>query len=117
MKINDVLECINKTLREERKIKGLPEVLGHFVFYIYWEKRMGAIKAFDARVQFFNIHKGASYPVVSHTYIENCPTDKIEETKEKVTLMVLEMLFKALRLGKGKGAYENFVNGTFEGWT
>lgn len=117
MKINDILECINRTLVAERKAKNLPEVLGHFVFHIGWERKMGAIKTFHTQIDFINMSKGTPHPVVSEAYTVECPTEKLEEMKELMTIRILEAFFKVLRLGRGKGDYENFVKGTFEGWT
>ena len=116
MKTNDVINCINKTLDAEREAKGLPKMLGHFVFYIDWKKGMGPIKEFQARVDFVNMKYGTTHPVIRYNHVENCPNDLVEKTKEMLELRTLEEFFKALRLGAGKGAYENFVNGEFQGW-
>lgn len=117
MKINDILECVNRTLVAERKAKNLPEVLGHFVFHIGWERKMGTIKTFHTQIDFINMSKGTPNLVVSESYTVECPTEKLEEMKELMTIRILEAFFKVLRLGRGKGDYENFVKGTFEGWT
>lgn len=116
MKTNDVINCINKTLEAEREAKGLPKILGHFVFYIGWKKGMGPIKEFQARVDFVNMKYGTTHPVIRYNHVENCPNDLVEKTKEVIELRTLEEFFKVLRLGAGKGAYENFVNGEFQGW-
>lgn len=117
MKINDVLNCINKTLEAEREARGLQRVTGHFVFHLDIQKGMGHIKVFHAYIDFFNMKVGAPYHVISITHTLPCPIDKLEETKEQITLMALENFLKALRLGRGKGAYENYVTGEFQGWT
>ena len=116
MKINDILECINKVLVEERKIKNLPEVLGHFVFHLNWEKNLGTIKTFHAYIDFINMKEGAPYTVVSETCTMDCPVDRLDEMKEVMTKKTLTRFFKVLRLGEGKLSYENFVNRDFQGW-
>ena len=117
MKIDDVLNCINRTLEEEREARGLQRVTGHFVFHLDIQKGMGHIKIFHAYIDFFNMKVGAPYHVISVTNTLPCPVDKLEETKEQIILTALENFFKALRLGRGKGAYENYVTGEFQGWT
>ena len=117
MKINDVINCINRTLEVERKAKNLPIMLGHFVFYIGWQKGIGPMKEFHASVEFINMKYGTKHRVIAYNSVLNCPYDKIEETKEQVSLKALEYFFQTLRLGEGKGAYENYVNGEFQGWT
>lgn len=117
MKIDGVLNCINRTLEEEREARGLQRVTGHFVFHLDIQKGMGHIKIFHAYIDFFNMKVGTPYHVISVTNTLPCPVDKLEETKEQIILTVLENFFKALRLGRGKGAYENYVTGEFQGWT
>lgn len=117
MKINDVLDCINRTLEEEREVKGLPKMLGHFLFRIGVEKGMGTIKMFHTHIEFFNMKVGAAFPVVVLHHTMPCPMDKLEEAKELVSIRTLENFFRALRFGKGAGEYENYVNGTFQGWS
>lgn len=117
MKIDDVLNCINRTLEEEREARGLQRVTGHFVFHLDIQKGMGHIKIFHAYIDFFNMKVGAPYNVISVTNTLPCPVDKLEETKEQIILTALENFFKALRLGRDKGAYENYVTGEFQGWT
>lgn len=115
IKINDILECVNRVLDKERLAKNL-EVRGHFVHVLNIEKHIGTIKTFHARVDFVN-HWGVVSTVVGLDYSVTCPIEQLEEIKEKVLINLLENFFFALRMGKGKGNYENFVNGTFEGWT
>lgn len=116
MKINDVLDCVNKTLEAEREAKGLPKMLGHFIFRIGVEKGMGTIKIFHAHIEFFNVNTKTTYPVIVLHHTMPCPIDKLEESKELVTKKALENFFWALRFGKGAGEYENYVNGVFQGW-
>ena len=115
MKINDVLECINETLDAERKAKKL-DTSGHFLYYMGVEKKIGSTKTFIAYVDFVSNRRVTSH-VIRYEYTCNCPTERIEETKDAVSIQVLTQLFIALRMGAGKGAYENFVNGSFEGWS
>ena len=75
MKTNDVINCINKTLDAEREAKGLPKMLGHFVFCIDWKKGMGPIKEFQARVDFVNMKYGTTHPVIRYNHVENCPNE------------------------------------------
>lgn len=117
MKINDVLNCVNSVLEKEREVKGLPKMLGHFVFTLSISKQIGTIKGFVAKVDFFNMKVGAPYCVLQYTNTLPCPVDKLEETKEQMTLQALKGFFEILRFGRDKGAYENFVTGDFQGWT
>ena len=116
MKINDILNCINKTLEAEREVKGLQRMIGHFVFHLNVKKEIGHIKTFYAYIDFYNTKVGAPFRVISVQHACPCPMDKLEDMKDQIALMALENLFKALRFGVGKGAYENFVNGEFQGW-
>lgn len=117
MKINDVLNCVNNTLEDERRAKGLPPKLGHFIYRIEVEKGMGHIKMFHAHIEFFNMKTGASYRVIVTHHTMPCKVEELEEAKEQIALMALRNFFIALRLGVGKGAYENYVTGEFQGWT
>ena len=117
MKINDVLNCVNNTLEDERRAKGLPPKLGHFIYRIGVEKGMGHIKMFHAYIEFFNMKTGASYRVIAIHHTMPCKVEELEEAKEQVALMTLKNFFIALRLGANKGAYENYVTGEFQGWT
>ena len=117
MKINDVLNCINNTLEEERRVKGLPPKLGHFIYRIGVEKGMGHIKMFHAHIEFFNMKTNTPYRVIVIRHTRPCKVEELEEAKEQVALMALEGFFTALRLGANKGAYENYVTGEFQGWT
>lgn len=115
MKINDVLECINETLDAERKARNLNNS-GHFIYWIGVEKKIGSTRVFTAYVDFINSRQVASH-VIRYDYTCNCPTEKVEETKDAVSIQVLTQLLMVLRMGVGKGAYGNFLNGSFEGWT
>lgn len=117
MKINDVLNCVNNTLEYERRTKGLPSKLGHFIYRIGVEKGMGHIKMFHACIEFFNMKTGASYRVTAIHHTKPCKVEELEEAKEQIALMALKNFFTALRLGANKGAYENYVTGEFQGWT
>lgn len=115
MKIDDILECLNRTLDAERKAKNI-DTSGHFIYYIGVKKEIGAVKTFIAYVDFVN-NKQVTNHVIRYEHTCNCPTEKIAETKDIVSLQVLTNLFIALRMGVGKGAYENYVDGSFEGWS
>ena len=115
MKINDVLECVNKTLDKEREAKKL-KVKGHFVHMLNVEKQIGTTKTFHALISFIN-NSGVNIPFIRISHTVACPIEQLEEMKDKVLISLLEDFFAALRFGKGKADYENFVNGTFEGWT
>ena len=117
MKINDVLNCVNNTLEDERRAKDLSPKLGHFIYRIEVEKGMGHIKMFHAYIEFFNMKTGASYRVIAVHPKMPCKVEELEEAKEQVALMALKNFFTALRLGANKGAYENYVTGEFQGWT
>lgn len=116
MKINDVIECVNRTLEAERKARGI-EALGHFVYHSSYAKRIGTIKEFQAKIDFVNFNMGYPCRVVSYFHVEDCPQDKVEEIKDKVALKVLKELFCLLRMGVGIYSYEKFLNGTFDGRT
>lgn len=117
MKINQVLECVNKVLDKEREVLGLPKMLGHFEFRISYVKHMGTQKTFSAYIDFINLkhNTGAHHVIAIHNTIA-CPAAEIEKVEEQLIIQALYNFFEVLS-GKGKGAYENFVNGDFEGWT
>lgn len=117
MRINDVLDCVNKTLEVERESKGLPKMLGHFIFRIGMEKGMGTIKIFHAHIEFFNMKTGTSYRVIVVHHTMHCKMEELEEAKEQLALMALREFFPALRFGFNNITYEKFVNGEFQGWT
>lgn len=116
MKINDVLECINKTLETERKAKGI-EAIGHFVCHQNYAKRIGTIKEFQTHIDFVNFNTGHTHRVISYFHVENCLQDKVEEIKDRIALKVLKEFFLLLRTGVGIYSYEKFLNGTFDGRT
>lgn len=116
MKINDVIECINRTLEAERKAKGI-EAVGHFVYHSNYTKRIGSIKEFGSFIDFVNFNLGASVRVCSLSYVDTCPVEHIEETKEEIALKTLSEFLLLLRMGTGVYSYEKFLNGTFDGRT
>lgn len=116
MKINDVLECINRALEDERRAKGI-EAIGHFVCHSNYAKRIGTIKEFQTFIDFVNYKTGCSHRVTSYFHVENCLQDKVEEIKERIALKVLKEFFLLLRTGVGIYSYEKFLNGTFDGRT
>lgn len=115
MKINDVLECLNKTLDVERKVKRI-DSSGHFIYWVEVERKIGTTRTFTAYVDFVN-NKQVTHHVISYKHTCTCPTEKVEEVKDGVSIQALTELFILLRMGIGKGAYENFINGEFEGWS
>lgn len=113
MKINDVIECINKTLEKERKALGI-EAIGHFVYQSACVNRIGTVKEFQASINFVNFNIGHTIRVCSYYALESCPTDKVEEVKDRIALNVLEELLLLLRTGVDTYSYDKFLNGTFD---
>lgn len=119
MKINDVIECVNKALDKERKAK-LIEARGHFVFHINYERMIGSVKKFKATIEFISYgigDNGVPKTVCGVSYVTDCPVESIEQVKDRITLMLLDNFFYLLRAGTGEYNYDNFVNGTFNGTT
>lgn len=118
MKINDVIECVNKNIDMEREMRKL-ETKGHFIFFMNYEKKIGQIKEFHAYIQYVKFSvgdNGKPYNVTVIHHTENCPNDKIEEVKEKVALDLLSQFFNALRYSCMSNKYDEFIYGTFEKW-
>ena len=118
MKINDVIECVNKNIDMEREMRKI-QAKGHFVFYLNYEKKIGQIKEVHAYIQYvkFSVEdNGKPYDVVAIHHTESYPNEKIEELKEKVALDLLAQFFRALRYSCMSKKYDEFVNGTFEKW-
>lgn len=113
MKINEILECINKTLDEERALKEI-HCSGHFVAHTLWEKKIGTAKEFHVCIDYINNGVPYKYSAIHHTC--QCPVEDIDNMKEQVELMALTQFFKALRLSVGNSSYEGVLKGDFKGW-
>lgn len=114
MKINDVLNCVNKTLEEERGAKGLPKVLGHFVYYLNMQHRMGTNWELQGVIDFVNLAVNTPYTVVSVKKVIRCPSSELDVAGESVALETLTSFFNLVRMERTE--YEKFVNGEFQGW-
>lgn len=117
IEINNVIECLNKTLDTERRMNNLPEATGHFVFYLSWEKEIGAVKTFYANISFVNIKDNSVHPVVKINHTISCPISEIDKAKEQVACEALQRLFIILRVASNKNTYDTFLKGDFKGWT
>ena len=115
MKINDVLNCINKTLEEERKAKGLPKVLGHFVYYLNMQHVIGTNWELQGAIDFVNLAVNNPYTVVSVKKVIRCSSSELNTAGEPVALETLTEFFKILR--ERQTEYGKFVKGDFQGWS
>lgn len=114
MKINDVLECINNVLVDDRHNQGLDPMLGHFVYHVEVHKNIGPIKTFHASIEFVSIKNKEVIPVIRIQHTTSCSPDNIEEAKDQAAKTALTSLFKVLKHGKGKLDYQNFVTGEYK---
>lgn len=55
MKINDFLECFNEALRQNRMERGYDNV-GEFVFYQYYEKKLGNYYTYHMKIEYILNH-------------------------------------------------------------
>lgn len=109
--LGDILAVINSNLEFERKQRNL-EARGHLSHTSY-VMREEEDMVLDTLIHFF-IDKDHDYPVlrVHHIISKEQLNDK-EKEFHRYDMMVFDELWKLLRFGQGKFAYEKFVDGTF----
>ena len=104
MKINDILNCINKSLEKERQEKQINKK-GFFIFYGNYKKCIGSIKEFDYYIDFV-INKNTKYHISAVHFSVPCLSNDIESFKENVIEPALFTdLFEKLKL-----EYDKFLN-------
>lgn len=114
MKINEVLECVNKVLDQDRAVNNI-ECNGHLVAHTSWEKKIGTAKEFHVYIDYVNGDQ--TYKYISKHHICQCPADEVDSMKNQVELMALELLFKAFRFGVGVCSYDSLMRGEYKGWS
>lgn len=78
MKIDDVLECLNKTLDEIRAKKGYT-TKGHFISTMNIKKSMGPYKQCYITIIYVNLDTKTTTPVSEGSYMERVLVDRVEE--------------------------------------
>lgn len=63
MTINEILECHNKTLKQIRLDRGI-ENGGHFVFYQYYDKKLGNYYAYHMKIEYVHNFTTGTFPAV-----------------------------------------------------
>ena len=106
MRINDVLEALNKSIDIEREHKEI-KVLGHFTSYTNIEKAIGPYKRISIHINYINKSRKA-IPFVGVCLTERCLTDKEDKAIAKAEIEVLIRLFS-----KYKEEYKEIVEGTY----
>lgn len=108
MKINDILNCINKSLEKERQEKQISKK-GFFMSYGNYKKCIGNIKEFNYYIDFV-IDKNTKYHISSVSYSVPCLSNEVELFKENT---IEPALFTDL-FEKLKTEYDKFLNVVFE---
>lgn len=79
MTINDFIECFNKTLQNERTLRGL-ENQGHFVFYQWSNKKIGNYHEYKMKIEY--VHTiGIMNPFVTLVKTVQLPSDATAKEK------------------------------------
>lgn len=92
MKIDDVLECLNKTLDELRAKRGIT-TKGHFVSTMNIKKSMGPYKQCYITIIYVNLDSKINTPVSEGTYMERVLVDRVEEFISVAERYALTKLF------------------------
>jgi hypothetical protein len=108
MKIDDIINCINRNIKDDRLLKNLNSNLGHFVCHYIWKRHIGAVKEFIISISFVKNKKNVILVVDERTVV-NCKLEKIEEYEDKIALSLLSKFLKILHI-----EYDKFVTGEYE---
>lgn len=78
MRIDDVLECLNKTLDELRARRGIT-TKGHFISTMNIKKSMGPYKQCYIIIYYVNLDTKINTPFTEGTYMERVLVDRVED--------------------------------------
>lgn len=92
MRINKILESINKAIDTIRKEKEL-NARGHFVAVSTIKKSMGPYKEYRITVDYVNLNSHENYMFCSNTCMERCNTGEECKLEEQCTLELLTKFF------------------------
>ena len=111
MTINEVLECFNNTLKQDRQKNGY-ESNSHFVFYQYYDKKhIGNYYEYHLKIE--HVHTiGVINPFVSLTKIIQVtggPEEKEKAVEEMHKAIITSFLTKILQ----PGIYDQLIKGTY----
>lgn len=92
MKINNILESINKAIDVMRFNEGI-EANGHFVAMSSIKKSMGPYKAYHIIIDYVDLDGHKNFTFCNNTCMERCPTGEEHKLEEQCTLEVLTRFF------------------------
>lgn len=95
MKFNDILDAVNTALEGERVMKDL-FVRGHLVSTMEIKKSMGPYKQSYIKVIYVNLDNNKNYDLLTSTYMDKAPVDKMDEFILKAEKNALLKLFITL---------------------
>ena len=106
MRINDIIEVINKCLASDRAINNI-QGNGYFVTHTNWERKMGPAKFITTCINFVNNKKVQECIKVSETV--SCMENEILIYEENVQLKALKHFFDLLLTN-----YRKFLDDTYK---
>lgn len=109
MKIDDVLECLNKTLDELRAKRSIT-TKGHFVSTMNIKKSMGPYKQCYITIIYVNLDSKINTPISEGTYMERVLVDRVEEFIGVAERYALTKLF--IKLNE-PNLWENIIIGEY----
>lgn len=94
MKINDVLECLNKVLDSERGEDS--KVQGHLIAMTEIKKSMGPYKHAYTHIYYIDLNNKEKYEYCTGDVMDRCTIDKEDKLKEKSEKAALTKLFRRI---------------------
>ena len=92
MKINQMLESINKALDAIRFQRGI-EVNGHFVAVTSIKKSMGAYKICTITVDYINLDEHENFKFCTNTLSDECVKGEEDKLEDRCALELLTSFF------------------------
>ena len=119
MKIEDFLNCFNKSIQNIRKSKGIHNN-GHFVYYQYYNKKLGNYYHYTLRIEYIaNIENERNAKVLSFDtlkHIIQVPVEAIDREilrKQAVEQLQQALLTSFLTRIMNKDLYKSIIDGTY----
>ena len=93
MKINDILECLNTVMDNERQQSNI-DAKGHFVAVTSITKKFANIKECAIDVNYINLDTGELTKLIHVSEIDKCNTGDEDKLIKKTTKAAIEKVFK-----------------------